>query len=118
MDGITSAGDRGAASSLARFARKSAIMGSTAIALAFAASAAQAQCAFTGRSAMLFSRLFGCDDTEFGRWDYHVTQRGVSDPDQLSSAAHPVLSLANWAAALIRRHRRPHRFIGDHHRRF
>lgn len=48
MDGITSAAKRDAASSLARFARKSAIMGSTAIALAFAASAAQAQCAFTG----------------------------------------------------------------------
>jgi hypothetical protein len=48
MDGITSAGSRGTASSLARFARKSAIMGSTAIALAFAASAAQAQCAFNG----------------------------------------------------------------------
>lgn len=47
MDGITSAKGRGA-SNLARFARKSAIMGSTAIALAFAASAAQAQCAFTG----------------------------------------------------------------------
>lgn len=47
MDGITSAGQRGA-SNLARFARKSAIMGSTAIALAFAASAAQAQCAFNG----------------------------------------------------------------------
>src|SRR3954447_19198364 len=48
MDGITSAGRRDAASGQARFARKSAIMGSTAIALAFAASAAQAQCAFTG----------------------------------------------------------------------
>src|SRR5437764_15323349 len=48
MDGITSAGQRGAASSLARFARKSAIMGSTAVALAFAASAAQAQCTFNG----------------------------------------------------------------------
>jgi outer membrane autotransporter protein len=46
MDGITSAGQRGAASGLARLARKSAIMGSTAIALAFAASAAQAQCTF------------------------------------------------------------------------
>lgn len=48
MDGITSAGRRDTASSLARLARKSAIMGSTAIALAFAASAAQAQCTFAG----------------------------------------------------------------------
>jgi hypothetical protein len=46
MDGITSAGNQRPASSLARLARKSAIMGSTAIALAFVASAAQAQCVF------------------------------------------------------------------------
>jgi hypothetical protein len=44
MDGITSAGKQDAVSGFARFARKSAIMGSTAIALTFAASAAQAQC--------------------------------------------------------------------------
>jgi hypothetical protein len=46
MDGITSAGKQ--ASRLTRFARKSAILGSTAVALSFAASAAQAQCTFAG----------------------------------------------------------------------
>ena len=48
MDGITSAGKQDAVSGFARFARKSAIMGSTAVALTFAASAAQAQCTFAG----------------------------------------------------------------------
>jgi hypothetical protein len=59
IDGITSAQGLGAASRLARYARKSAIMGSTAVALAFGASAAQAQCVGTGDLAHPLFQAFG-----------------------------------------------------------